>query len=187
MWNKACDTAARCISEAKEYNNQRYDKTHKDLDLRGGDQVQVPALRFNNLKGTKKMRNLFLGPSTIIILIGNIAVEVRLIEQFSRKHPVFLVTLIKTYHQTGDDKFPFRTKSHTPQEIVEVEDPPGAVKKIMKARSIRLNGKYHTQYLVGFKNQKAGTYKLVADYAIPDFDLNMRIFRAFRRDKQSYK
>ncbi|MBW0514619.1 hypothetical protein O181_054334 [Austropuccinia psidii MF-1] len=29
MWKKECDTAARCIAEAKEYNKQRYDKTHK--------------------------------------------------------------------------------------------------------------------------------------------------------------
>ncbi|MBW0489951.1 hypothetical protein O181_029666 [Austropuccinia psidii MF-1] len=28
IWNRACDTADKCISEAKEYNNQRYDKTH---------------------------------------------------------------------------------------------------------------------------------------------------------------
>ncbi|MBW0549866.1 hypothetical protein O181_089581 [Austropuccinia psidii MF-1] len=26
MWKKACDTAARCIAEAKEYNKQRWDK-----------------------------------------------------------------------------------------------------------------------------------------------------------------
>ncbi|MBW0494621.1 hypothetical protein O181_034336 [Austropuccinia psidii MF-1] len=173
MWKKACDTAPRCITEAKEYHKQSYDKIHKDLELRGGDQVLVPALRFNNLKGTKKMRDLFVGQSNIIILTGNIAVEVRITEDFSSKHPVFLVTLIKTYHHTGEDKFPFRTKSHTPQEIVEVEDSAGPVNKIMKARSIRMNGKYHTQYQAGFKNQKADTDKLLADAAIADFDLNM--------------
>ncbi|MBW0474893.1 hypothetical protein O181_014608 [Austropuccinia psidii MF-1] len=41
MWKKACDTAERCISEAKEYNHQRYDKTHKEPDLREWDQVLV--------------------------------------------------------------------------------------------------------------------------------------------------
>ncbi|MBW0466654.1 hypothetical protein O181_006369 [Austropuccinia psidii MF-1] len=29
LWRKACDTASRFIAEAKEYNKQRYEKTHK--------------------------------------------------------------------------------------------------------------------------------------------------------------
>ncbi|MBW0541416.1 hypothetical protein O181_081131 [Austropuccinia psidii MF-1] len=28
MWKKACDTASRCIAEAKAYDKQRWDKTH---------------------------------------------------------------------------------------------------------------------------------------------------------------
>ncbi|MBW0498737.1 hypothetical protein O181_038452 [Austropuccinia psidii MF-1] len=35
------------------------------------------------------MRDPFVGPFTIIKLIGKNAVEVRLTEEFSRKHPVF--------------------------------------------------------------------------------------------------
>ena len=26
MWKKACDTAAKCIAEAKEYNKKRWEK-----------------------------------------------------------------------------------------------------------------------------------------------------------------
>ncbi|MBW0484362.1 hypothetical protein O181_024077 [Austropuccinia psidii MF-1] len=40
MWKKACDTAARCIAEAKEYNKQRWDKTHMEPDFKEGDQVE---------------------------------------------------------------------------------------------------------------------------------------------------
>ncbi|MBW0556365.1 hypothetical protein O181_096080 [Austropuccinia psidii MF-1] len=39
MWKKACDTASRCISAAKEYNKQRLDKTHMGPDFKEGDQV----------------------------------------------------------------------------------------------------------------------------------------------------
>ncbi|MBW0572578.1 hypothetical protein O181_112293 [Austropuccinia psidii MF-1] len=28
MWMRACNTAAKCIAEAKEYNKKRWDKTH---------------------------------------------------------------------------------------------------------------------------------------------------------------
>ncbi|MBW0477391.1 hypothetical protein O181_017106 [Austropuccinia psidii MF-1] len=81
MWKRACDTSARCIAEAKEYNKQREN-----------------------------------------------AVEVRLTEEFSSKHPVFLVSLVKPYFQKGEDKFPSRKKTSTPPDIVEVEDSPGPVR-----------------------------------------------------------
>ncbi|MBW0493522.1 hypothetical protein O181_033237, partial [Austropuccinia psidii MF-1] len=72
-------------------------------------------------------------------MIGKNSVEVRLTEEFSRKHPVFPVSLVKLYFQTGKDSFPSRKKITNPQEIVQMEDSPGPVKKIIKARKIRLN------------------------------------------------
>ncbi|MBW0567385.1 hypothetical protein O181_107100 [Austropuccinia psidii MF-1] len=145
MWKKAGDTASRCIAEAKEYNKQRWDKTHMEPDFKEGDQVLVPTLRFNNLKGPKTLRDSFVGHFTIIKLIGKNSVEVKLTEQFSRKHPVFPVILVKPYFQTEDDKLPSRRKRPTPPEIVEVEDSPVPVKKIIKARKIRTNGKDQRQ------------------------------------------
>ncbi|MBW0488244.1 hypothetical protein O181_027959 [Austropuccinia psidii MF-1] len=76
-------------------------------------------------------------------LIGSNAVEVKLSDEFFRKHPVFPVIFIKPYHQTGEDKFLFRNNNHSPQDILELKESPGPVKKIIKARKIRLNGKGH--------------------------------------------
>ncbi|MBW0574583.1 hypothetical protein O181_114298 [Austropuccinia psidii MF-1] len=70
------------------------------------------------------MRYSFVRPFTIIKLIGKNAVEVKLAEESSRKHPVFPVSLIKPYFQTEEDKFPTRKKNPVPPEIVEVEDSP---------------------------------------------------------------
>ncbi|MBW0550095.1 hypothetical protein O181_089810 [Austropuccinia psidii MF-1] len=106
MWKRACHTAAKCIAEAKEYTKQRWDKTNMEHDFKRVDQVLVSTLSFNNIKKPKKMRDSFVGPFNIIKLIGNNAVEVKLIEEFSRKHPVFPVSLGKTYFQTKEDKFP---------------------------------------------------------------------------------
>ncbi|MBW0574018.1 hypothetical protein O181_113733 [Austropuccinia psidii MF-1] len=92
------------------------------------------------------------------------AVEVRLTEEFSRKHPVFPVSLGEPYFQTEEDKFPSGKKNLNPPEIVEVEDSPGPVTKIIKARNIRLNGKDQRQYLVRFKNQTADKDKWSAEY-----------------------
>ncbi|MBW0493174.1 hypothetical protein O181_032889 [Austropuccinia psidii MF-1] len=74
MWKRACDTAAKCIAEAKEYNKKRWDKSHREDDFREGDQVLVSTLRFNNLKGPKKMRDSFVGPFNFIKLIWQNAV-----------------------------------------------------------------------------------------------------------------
>ncbi|MBW0571909.1 hypothetical protein O181_111624 [Austropuccinia psidii MF-1] len=83
-------------------------------DFKEGSQVLVSTLKFNNLKGPKKMRDSFVEPFNIINLIGKNAVEVKLTEEFSRNHPVFPVSLVKPYFQTEEDKFPSRKKkSHS--------------------------------------------------------------------------
>ncbi|MBW0488017.1 hypothetical protein O181_027732 [Austropuccinia psidii MF-1] len=112
------------------------------------------------------MRGSFLGPFTIIELIGKNAVEVKLTEEFSRKHPVF----------------PTNT---TPPERVEVEESPGPVKKIIKARKIRLNGKDQRQYLVRFKNQRADRDKWLTEDTIPDGSLHLQRFREGMSDCDS--
>ncbi|MBW0485941.1 hypothetical protein O181_025656 [Austropuccinia psidii MF-1] len=187
MWKRACDTDSKFISEAKEYMKQRWDKSHMEPDFKEGDQVLVSTLKFNNLKGPKKMRDVLVGPFNIIKVIGKNSVQVKLTEEFSRKHPVFPVSLVKPYFQTEENKFPSRKKNPTPPEIVEVEDSPGPVKKIIKARKIRLNVKDQRQYLVTFKNQTADTDKWFAEDAIPDRSLHLRRFMASRRTEQSHK
>ncbi|MBW0553621.1 hypothetical protein O181_093336 [Austropuccinia psidii MF-1] len=156
-------------------------------DFKEGDQVLVSTLNFSNIKGPNKIRYSFVGPFTIIKLIGTNAVKVKLAKEFSRKHPVFPVSFVKPYFQTEEDKFPSRKKNPTPPEIVEVEDSPGLVKEIIKARKIRLNGKDQRMYLVIFKNQTADTDKWLAEDAIPDGKLHLRRVRASRRTKQSHQ
>ncbi|MBW0471240.1 hypothetical protein O181_010955 [Austropuccinia psidii MF-1] len=100
------------------------------------------------------------------------AVELKLTEEFSRKHPVFPVSLVKPYFQTEEDKFSSRKRNPTPPEIVEVEDSPGPMKKIIKAGKIKLDGRDQRQYLVRFKNQTADKDKWLAEDAIPDGNLH---------------
>ncbi|MBW0480295.1 hypothetical protein O181_020010 [Austropuccinia psidii MF-1] len=106
------------------------------------------------------MRDSFLGQFTIIIFIAKTAVEVRLTDEFSRKHPVFPMSLVKHYHQTGEERLSSIKKSNIIQDIVEVEASPSPLKKITRARKIKLNVKDHRQYLVRFKNQTADKDKL---------------------------
>ncbi|MBW0514623.1 hypothetical protein O181_054338 [Austropuccinia psidii MF-1] len=153
-------------------------------DFKEGNQVLVSTLNFKNIKGPKKMRDSFVGPFTIIKMIGKNEVEVQLTEELSRKHPVFPASLIKPYFQMEENKFPSRKEKPTPPEIVEVEDSPGPVKKIIKAKKIRLNGKDQRQYWVRFKNQTADKDKWFAENAIPDERIHLRGFRASRRTEK---
>ncbi|MBW0460574.1 hypothetical protein O181_000289 [Austropuccinia psidii MF-1] len=162
MWKRAYDTAAKCIAEEKYHNEQRWDKTHMEPDFKEGDKVLVSKLNFNNLKGPKKMGDSSVGPFTIINLKGKNAVEVKLTEEFFQEAP-------------------------SVSKIVEVEDSPGPVSKIIRARKIRLNGKDQRQYLVRFKNQTADKDKWLAEDAIPDGNLHLRRFRASRRTEQSHE
>ncbi|MBW0515990.1 hypothetical protein O181_055705 [Austropuccinia psidii MF-1] len=187
IWKKACDTAGKCIAEAKEYNKQRWEKSHMEPDFKEGDQVLVSTLNFNNVKGQKKIRDSFVGPFTIIKLIGKNEVEVKITEAFSRKHPVFPVSLVKPYLHTEEDKFPSRKKNWTPPEIVEGEDSPGPVKRIIKARKIRLNCKDQRQYLARFKSHTGDKHKWLAEDAKPDGTLHLRRSRASRRTEKSHK
>ncbi|MBW0483036.1 hypothetical protein O181_022751 [Austropuccinia psidii MF-1] len=111
----------------------------------------------------------------------------KLQRKFSRKNPVFPVSLVKPYFQTEEDKFPSRRRNPTPPEIVEVEHSPGPVSKIIRARKIRLGGKDQRQYLVRFKNQTADKDKWLAADAIPDGNLHLRRFRASRRTEQFHQ
>ncbi|MBW0556513.1 hypothetical protein O181_096228 [Austropuccinia psidii MF-1] len=187
MWKRAYDTAVKCIAEAKEYNKQRWDKSHMEPEFKEGDQVLVSTQNFDNLKGPKKIRDSFVGRFTIINLVGKNAVDVKLTEEFSRKHPVFPVSLVKPYFQTEEDEFPSRKNDPTPPEIVEVEDSPGPVTRIIKARRIRLNGRDQRQYLVRLKNQTADKDKWLAEDAKPYGNLYIRKLRASRRTEQPHK
>ncbi|MBW0574772.1 hypothetical protein O181_114487 [Austropuccinia psidii MF-1] len=133
------------------------------------------------------MRDSFLGTFTIIKLIGKNSVEVKLTEEFSRKHPVFPVSLVKPYFQTEEDELPSRKRNPTPEEIVEVEDSHGPLRKIIKARKIRLNGKDQRKHLVRFKKKTADKDNCLAEDSIPDENLHLRRFRASRRTEKSHK
>ncbi|MBW0536084.1 hypothetical protein O181_075799 [Austropuccinia psidii MF-1] len=95
MWKTACDKAEKCIVEAKLYNEQRYEKSHQEHSFKEEEQVIISTKNFNKFKFSKKMRDSFVGPFTIIRLIEKNAVEFRLTEEFFREHPVFPVSLVK--------------------------------------------------------------------------------------------
>ncbi|MBW0484080.1 hypothetical protein O181_023795 [Austropuccinia psidii MF-1] len=70
---------------------------------------------------------------------------------------------------------------------MEVKSYPGPVKKIIKARKIRRNGKDQRQYLVIFKSQTEDKDKWLAEDAIPDGNLHLRRFKASTITERSHQ
>ncbi|MBW0486287.1 hypothetical protein O181_026002 [Austropuccinia psidii MF-1] len=195
MIQKMEDIIRRFCAYGMEY------KDHEgEITLTGGKRVKPPIAcgshekKYSNYPATvkdtheawKRACETAAKPFTIIKLIGKNSVEVRLTEEFSRKHPVFPVSLVEPYFQTGEETFPCRKKTSTPPDIVEKEDFPGLVKKIIKATKTRLNGKDQRQYLVRFKEQTADKDKWLAEDAIPDGKIHLRKFRASRCEPLKY-
>ncbi|MBW0481086.1 hypothetical protein O181_020801 [Austropuccinia psidii MF-1] len=168
IWNTAHEKPEKCIVEAKLYNKKRYEKSHQEHDFKEGDQVLISTLKIINFKGPNKIRGSFIGPFTIIRLVGKNAVEVRLTEEFSRKPPVFPVSLVEPYYPIDDDKVPNSKKIVTHEKLVEEDHSPVPVKKIIKARKVRIIRKDNRQYLIRFKNEPAEKDKWVSEKYITD-------------------
>ncbi|MBW0520185.1 hypothetical protein O181_059900 [Austropuccinia psidii MF-1] len=130
-------------------------KDFHDIWKRACETAAKSYLKLNNTKNRGTTRHMWNQTSKKGTRYRENAVDVRLTEEFSRKHPVFPVSLFKPYLQIGEDKFPFRKKTSTAPDKVGIEDSPFPVEKIIKARKIRLNGKDQKQYLVIFKNKRA--------------------------------
>ncbi|MBW0490800.1 hypothetical protein O181_030515 [Austropuccinia psidii MF-1] len=160
MWNRECETAERCIALVQEYKKQSHDNTNKEPDFREGDQVLIDREKFSG--GKTDRRILYETPS---VPSG----------------------FVQSFPPNSFNRFPSRNKSHTPQDIVEVEDFPGPVKKIMKAGKIRLNVKDHRQYLVRLKNQTADKDRWLAEDAIPNGEILLRGFRVSWRSEKSHQ
>ncbi|MBW0522217.1 hypothetical protein O181_061932 [Austropuccinia psidii MF-1] len=128
MLDKVRHHANRCKKDSFKYAKERWDKSHKSPDFKVGDLVLVSTLKFNNIKGPKKLKHHFSGPIMIKSLHRPNAVQLELTGELMNKHPTFPVSLIKPYNSSDKELFPLRNKP--PLEIPPLEE--GEEKKIVK-------------------------------------------------------
>ncbi|MBW0551630.1 hypothetical protein O181_091345 [Austropuccinia psidii MF-1] len=96
------------MNDAFDYAKQKWDKNHKVPDFKVGDLVLVSTVNFNNIKGTKKLKDSYVGPFFIVALHGTKAVQVELSDELENKHPTFPVSLINPYQPSDKKFFPLR-------------------------------------------------------------------------------
>ncbi|MBW0559024.1 hypothetical protein O181_098739 [Austropuccinia psidii MF-1] len=157
-------------SRFKEMLDKKWDKSHKVPDFKVGDLVLVSILNFNNIKGSKKLKDSYLGPFVIVALNGTNSVQVELSRELENKHLTFPVSLIKPHQPTDKEFFPL--SNPTPLTVAPVEqDKDKKIKKFIKER--RLRGKNQREYLVRYRTP-VNEDEWLAESEIPDSDELLR-------------
>ncbi|MBW0491180.1 hypothetical protein O181_030895 [Austropuccinia psidii MF-1] len=161
------------MNDAFEYAKQKWDKSHKVPNFKGGDLVLVSTLNFHNIKGPKKLKDHYVGPFVSVALHENNAVQVELSVELENKHHTFLVSLIKPYQPADKELFPLRNPAPiTVPPVEQSEDK--KIKKFIKER--RLRGKNQREYL--FRNRNpVNEDEGLAESEIPASDKLLRRVR----------
>ncbi|MBW0524691.1 hypothetical protein O181_064406 [Austropuccinia psidii MF-1] len=154
----------KSMNDAFGYAKQKWDKSHKTPEFKVGDLILVSTLSFNNIKGTKKMKDSFAGTFIIKTLHGTNAVQVERSGELENKHPAFPVSLVKNYTSSDKELFPLRNKTTLAVPPLDQSEE----KKVLKVfKERRLKGKDEREYLVRYRNPQHEDEWLVAE-KIPD-------------------
>ncbi|MBW0569720.1 hypothetical protein O181_109435 [Austropuccinia psidii MF-1] len=149
LLDKVRNHEKQSMNDAFEAAKQKWDQSHKNQEFKVGDLILVSTLSFNNIKGTKKLKESFAGPFIIKSLHETNAVQVELSGELENKHPTFPVSLVKHYTSGDKELIPLRNETH-------LEVPPldhSEEKKVLKVlKERRLRGKDDREYLVRYKN-----------------------------------
>ncbi|MBW0520065.1 hypothetical protein O181_059780 [Austropuccinia psidii MF-1] len=165
------------MNYAFEYAKQKWDKSDKNPEFKVGDLILVSALNFNNIKGSKILKDSNAEPFMIKALHGKNAVQVELSGELENKHPRFPGSLVK--HYTSSDKEFFSLRNETPLEVLPLDQ--SEEKKLLKfLKERRLRVKDETEYLVRYKNPQHEDEWIVEE-KIPDSQKFLRRFRHERR------
>ncbi|MBW0591745.1 hypothetical protein O181_131460 [Austropuccinia psidii MF-1] len=177
LLDKVRHHANQSMNDAFEYAKQKWDKSHKTPEFKVGDLILVSTLNFNNIKGTKKLKDSFAGPFIIKALHGTNAVQVELSGELENKHPAFPVSLVKHYTSSDKELFPLRNK--IPLDVPPLDQSEdNKVLKVLKER--RLRGKNEREYLVRYKIPQHED-ECIVESKIPDAQRFLRRFRHERR------
>jgi hypothetical protein len=182
MMELAEKKASKSVHASDTNNAERWDKTHRELDLHVGDLVLISTVNFNNLGGNKKVKDNFVGPFVVKAFHGKNAVEVILTKGFDLKHPTFPISLVKKYVKEG----PFRQEESLSTSVPPITDE--TVQecfpcKILDKKIIRNKGQDKRLYLTRFKDLTSDLDRWMMKEDIPGANKLLRTFRATMQGK----
>ncbi|MBW0546586.1 hypothetical protein O181_086301 [Austropuccinia psidii MF-1] len=153
---------------------KKWDKSNKTPEFKVGNLILILKFSFNDIKGSKKLKDSFAGPFIIKDRHGKNAVQVELSGELQKNHLTFPVSLLKNYNSSDKELFPLRNE--TPLEVTKFDQ--SEEKRVMKVR--RLRGKNEGEYLGRYRNPQHEN-EWLSESKIPDCQKFLRSFRDERR------
>lgn len=126
-WQEQADLARYCLEKAAKRHKKWADKGRRDVVFSVGDKVLVRLHKF--LKNRGKHQGLvrrYEGPFSVVRRVGEVAYKLDIPKKL-RCHPVFHVSMLKPFHEDGDDpsrgkskRAPIGVRASYDQEVQEV-------------------------------------------------------------------
>ncbi|MBW0519177.1 hypothetical protein O181_058892 [Austropuccinia psidii MF-1] len=159
------------MQDSFRYEEQRWDKTHKQPYFTVGDFVIVSTLNLNDLKGPNKLKYSFEEPFMIRSLHGPNAVQIELTGELLNKHQILPVSLIETYSSSHMELIPLI--SEPPLETPHLEE--GEEKENVKfLKERRTRNKKEREDLVRYRNPTQEDEWLLEKYIANEYKLSRR-------------
>jgi hypothetical protein len=92
--------------EAQQLMAKYYDKKHKERTYAVGERVMLSIKNIRMRKASKKLADRYVGPFTILKVIGKNAYQLDLPKSYGRIHPTFHVSLLERYRSREGVKTP---------------------------------------------------------------------------------
>jgi hypothetical protein len=136
--------ALQCMKRARDYMQSQYNKHHKPRDYQIGDYVLLKTTHLH-MSGPKKFIPRYVGPFQILHKYGTQAYHLQIPVEW-KIHPVFHVSLLKSYHFTQGQPVPTVPKQL--QNAYQIHSINGHdYLKIGRKLFLRLRVKYQSRHL----------------------------------------
>ncbi|KAJ9527564.1 hypothetical protein QJQ45_025839 [Haematococcus lacustris] len=156
---KAVRKAKQCWRVAQQRMKALVDGKRREVSYHPGAQVLLSTVNMRNNQneqGVRKLKPRYVGPFTVLRMIGKVAVQLHLPPSWNRMHNVFHVSLVKPYYgnQTPNLAAPPPVQWLEGEPVYEVE-------KLLAHRVVKLKGRNRGKGRPKSKEAKKGLEFLV--------------------------
>ncbi|KAJ9512269.1 hypothetical protein QJQ45_012838 [Haematococcus lacustris] len=156
---KAVRKAKQCWRVAQQRMKALVDGKRREVSYHPGAQVLLSTVNMRNNQneqGVRKLKPRYVGPFTVLRMIGKVAVQLHLPPSWNRMHNVFHVSLVKPYcgNQAPNLAAPPPVQWLEGEPVYEVE-------KLLAHRVVKLKGRNRGKGRPKSKEAKKGLEFLV--------------------------